>query len=340
MMFSRMAHLLNKFSRRLKIGYCFTPPDVLELEHTNRCNLRCRSCARFFFAGQFEDMKPEILEKVKREIVPLTRGVWLSGYGEPLMNRAFSGLLDYMLSLKKKVSFITNGTLLNDDMIERVFRGGCDVYLSIDGATNETMRYLRGIDLDPLVKKMERLKDLRENAPANGFHLFVILVLSRRNIEEIPDLIRILARCRVDQLILQDAIFVDRNDDIVREKLVHHKEITRGMFPVIRRAAEECNLPLRIPSFPWLEESSGETSIPISPSSAEAPLPKCFRPWSEVYVDVYGNVKGCCSGGAASLGNLRTESFRGIWNGRSFRNLRNTVNTPAMPEYCRTCEMR
>lgn len=372
MALKKIPRFLDKVSRKLGLGYAFSPPRFLSIEHTNRCNLNCRSCARFFFGGEYQDMEPAILEKVRREIVPLVDAVALSGYGEPLLNPAFDELLEFALGMRKKVSLISNGVLLDARRIEKLFRGGCDLYLSIDGATNETMLYLRGVKLDTLLRKIEQFRDLRAQNPPNDFHLFVICVLSRRNIEEIPDLIRILEPLRVDGLIVQDAIFVERDDDFVKEKIAHHPGLARRLFPVIRRTAEECGLQVRLPFFPWLNEEdapkpgadaatktvvSRSATLPTftgptesTPSTAPAPapppmpepltLPHCFRPWSEVYVDVYGNVKACCFGAADPLGSLKTQSFRAIWNGPGFRALRRTVNTARPPEYCKICGMR
>ena len=63
---------------------------------------------------------------------------------------------------------------------------------------------------------------------------------------------------------------------------------------------------------------------------------QCPLPWWSVYVEVNGAVKPCCVY-HWPLGNLLEQPLREIWNGPKFRALRRIVNTPAMPEVCRSC---
>ncbi|MBN1867086.1 radical SAM protein [Candidatus Sumerlaeota bacterium] len=341
MIVRKTRRFLDKVSRRLGLGCCFSPPNLVSIEHTTRCNLRCKTCARYAWGGEFVDMDPAVVERIQREIVPFVQVVSLSGYGEPLVNPQFPSLLDHALSLGKQVGFITNGVPLTEEIIDKLFFGGGTIHLSIDGATNETMKFLRGTTLDQMLGKMERIRKLRREHPDRRFGLFVIFVLSRSNVEELPDLIRILKRYGVDELIVQEPFMPGRDDEIARLAMAHHKDVARELLPVARRTAEECGLRMRMPSFDWLEpspESSPSVGTPVS--GGGEPLRKCFLPWREVFVDVHGNVHACCFGPAESLGNLKEKSFREIWNGEPFRRLRRTVNSPCPPEYCRICPMR
>ena len=67
-------------------------PWMLQVEVTNRCNLKCTFCSRYSTAMKLGDMAPDLMEAV----VELSAGVQevaLFGYGEPLLSKAFYSLL-------------------------------------------------------------------------------------------------------------------------------------------------------------------------------------------------------------------------------------------------------
>lgn len=288
-------------------------------------------------------MSPALLDKVTNEILPLTDWITLSGYGEPLMNPRFPQLLDRALALGKKVGLITNGLLLNDAMADKLFAGGCAVCISMDGATNETMRHVRGRDVDQILDRIAHFEGLRAAKPDTSFRLTVICVLLRCNIEEIPELIRILSRYGVvDKLIVQDYAVGERDDAFAEEAIRNHKDLARRLFPVIREAARQSSLAVELPTFSWMETKEPVGAVKEKTTQvSQAPFRgKCYTPWFDLYIDVDGNVRSCCWGQAKSLGSLESQSFRQIWNGKPFRELRKTVNSPDPPAYCRICSLR
>lgn len=316
------------------MGYAFSPPEMAAIEHTTRCNLKCRTCARYYWKVEPLDMVPEVVRRVGEQILPRVRSVGLAGHGEPLMGRHFFDLLDAAVRLDKEVGFITNGVLLDDDALRRVYRPGVSMHLSIDGATNETMKYLRGISLDMMIERLEAVRRLRAERPDVPFRLVVIFVVLERNIRELIPLIEILEPYGVDLLLVQHAAFGPRRDEIVQSSLLKHRELAREMFPRIRQAARRIGVPVQLPWYEWLDDA------PAPPRPFGAPVGHCYSPWSEVYVDVAGNVKPCCLGAAEPLGNILDQSFTQIWNGPRARKLRRTVNSDNPPAYCRTCGVR
>lgn len=327
----RLSDWVERACRRSATGLCLTGPRVAFVEHTTRCNLKCKTCARSYWGGQFTDMESAIVDRVCREIVPRIEHLILSGYGEPLLGPHFTTLFDEAVGRGKSIGFITNGVLLDASTIDRVCRPRVDLNISIDGATNETLRAIRGVSFDMLRRRLESIQQTRRAKNPEGFHLTVIFVLLECNIHELPDLIAILDDCGADKLIVQHPTFGDRKDAFARQALRHHPQLARRILPRIREAAAQARLAVELPSFSFLEQPDAAVA------SATAPLAPCILPWREVYIDVHGNVKACCFGPAEALGNLARQSFRSIWNGPGFRRLRRTVNSPSPPPYCLRC---
>jgi radical SAM protein with 4Fe4S-binding SPASM domain len=64
----------------------------------------------------------------------------------------------------------------------------------------------------------------------------------------------------------------------------------------------------------------------------------CPIPWWGTHIDTNGSITPCCVWPPERpMGNLLEQPFRTIWNGRRYRELRRTVNTPNMPEPCTRC---
>lgn len=356
---SALNALLDKFSRRLRLGHAFSPPRKVDIEHTTRCNLSCLTCARSRWPGDFHDMDDVLADRVRREVIPIVGDVGLSGFGEPLLGRHFAALFDQAVAFGKRPGLITNGVLLDEAWMTRFVGAGAMLILSIDGATNKTMRALRGVALDPLLAKMDRLAELRRKQPDTGFQLHVSFVLLRRNIAELPSLIALLAQRGVDRLIVMNPCLAGREEEVAGLVLRRGPDLARRLWPRIRQAAQDAHLDVELPKFDWLDEAEitprtrppadlgqKQTSEAVPQGTAPAAAPagnaaqRCYGPWFDAFITVDGDVRGCCFGSATSLGSLRRDSFAAVWNGPAFRHLRRTVNTDHAPEYCRHCPLR
>jgi len=118
---------MNSFSRRM--GWTWAPamPHRGWICSTTRCNLKCRTCAAHgphieHTPSDHEDMRPEVYERVRREVLPGLREVCISGAGEPFLAPVFYELLDDLLKSNKHATVVTNGTIIRPDYLERLVR--------------------------------------------------------------------------------------------------------------------------------------------------------------------------------------------------------------------------
>jgi radical SAM protein with 4Fe4S-binding SPASM domain len=81
--------------------------------------------------------------------------------------------------------------------------------------------------------------------------------------------------------------------------------------------------------------SSGMSASPgLYPFPNDAPPYHCGNPWTHVRIDVDGSVYPCCFIDTV-MGDLSTQSFDEIWNGGSYRNLRESIVTRKFWPTCR-----
>jgi len=122
-------------------------PRSLDLDITNRCNLRCEYCYHFSSPGDVDKDLPKtewlkFFEELNRCAV---MNVTLAG-GEPFFRKDLKELIEGIVENRMRFSILSNGTLITDDMAAYLFSTNrCDgVQVSIDGSKPETHDAIRG----------------------------------------------------------------------------------------------------------------------------------------------------------------------------------------------------
>jgi len=123
--------------------------QLINVQLTNRCNLRCRWCSVHRFSD-YHDMELPVFKKMMSQIMmPLmdVREVMLQTAGESLLHPQLGSFLDFLGSLEKrpKTTLVTNATCLTD-RISRIIlssKGLDSLQFSVDGGTKESYEWLR-----------------------------------------------------------------------------------------------------------------------------------------------------------------------------------------------------
>ena len=157
-------------------------PKSVDLEITNRCNLRCKYCSHFTSAGDVDqDLSTEewlrFFEELNRCAV---MDVCLQG-GEPFIHDDFKELVEGVVKNRMRFSILSNGTLITDEMAEFLASTGrCNsIQVSIDGSVDTTHDAFRG--KGNFFKAVSGLKSLMKyNLPAT-----VRVTIHRKNVREL-----------------------------------------------------------------------------------------------------------------------------------------------------------
>ncbi|CEO87941.1 radical SAM protein [Syntrophaceticus schinkii] len=164
-------------------------PIMLCIGLTTKCNLNCRHCSAdansenvFFPHSELITIIDTAKELGVKKLI--------FGGGEPLLYEQLFDVCEYALAKGFKVSFVTNGTLVSE-VIERFskildYRHSFEVGVSLDGHTPEIHGYFRPAEtFAPAIEAINLLKN-------EGFNVSVSCVLSKGNIETIPDFLKFL----------------------------------------------------------------------------------------------------------------------------------------------------
>ena len=318
-----------------------TLPRSLYLETTNRCDSKCQTCIRTF--RSLEPPADLTLEQVKAitEQFSVLERVVLHGIGEPLLNREIFEIVAYLKTRAATVLFNSDAISLTATRALRLIQSGLDEYrVSLDAATRQTYRRLRGVDqFDRVVANVRRLVQLERGRSRSAPRVSLWFTASRANLDELLAFVRLAADLGVDEVYVQRLVFnglglataenalhgrLQRQE---QEVLDQAQELARGLGVALRASG------LTTP----LASLKGEMS-------SLRPWAGCQRPWTLSYVTANGNVLPCCISPwvardyqALILGNALAEPFADIWNGERYRRFRIDFESESPPDPCRGC---
>ena len=176
----------------------FREPELrkLFLELTSGCNLRCEHCGSSCGDAPAQALPAPairgLLEKVKRDF-DLSRLMLCITGGEPMLRPDFFDIMAGANALGYRWGMTSNATLIDTGAARRLLETGMrTISVSIDGLpeTHDAMRGVKGA-WDRAMRGIQALID------CGGFdHIQVTTVVSRRSIDELDGLYRLL--CGVD----------------------------------------------------------------------------------------------------------------------------------------------
>jgi radical SAM protein with 4Fe4S-binding SPASM domain len=320
------------------------PPRELQLEVTGACNLRCQMCLVRYRPALDRHEASLDFERFRAlvDAVPGLERVTLQGLGEPLMAPDLIAMLEYGRARGIRMGFNTNGTLLTATMTDRLLDAAPDwLCVSIDGATAATYESIRdGARFDRVIRNVRRFVARMRERGAQKPDLSLVMVAMRRNVAELPALVRLAAECGVPTLRVQNlshsfsdcdpaGAYREIREFSAAEALWQNHEAAADLaFAEARALAVELGVALRLPE---LDEPAREPGAP-----------GCDWPWRSAYVRHDGRVQPCCmlmGGDRAILGDLKRSSFTEIWQSPGYERFRAALMTDKPPDVCRGCSM-
>jgi len=282
------------------------------------CNMTCPHC----YAAAIAEPSPTDLthEEGLRMLDDLAssgvRVIIFSG-GEPLMRDGIIDLIRHARSLGIAPQLSTNGILIDEQMADRLAEAGVAyVGISIDGLPdfNDDYRGLEGAHA-------KALRGLRF-AKAAGMKTGLRMTLSRRNVDQLPDMIDVAQSAGVDRFYVSHLVYSGRGFKVAHEDL-SRAEVRSALFMLFERAEElaASGLGPRIVTgsndsdgvllLQWVEQRYGEGS---SKKIRELLLQRGGNSAGERVLDIdsRGRVHPDQFWRGAVLGDLREESFAKI----------------------------
>lgn len=138
-------------------------PVVLQLEVTNRCNMRCPMCPRNNMTRPHVDMDMDLFKKIIDESHPWAEIAILHLLGEPLLNPQLPDMIRYCAEHGVRTVLSTNVSVLTDKIGRGIVESGLDVMMiSMDGDEPETYETLRkGGTFERTIANVEKFLEMK-----------------------------------------------------------------------------------------------------------------------------------------------------------------------------------
>ena len=324
-----------------------TPPVGMCLESTSRCNLNCLTCPTRADRGFRLDGLTELPVDWALEIVrtsPECRTFALHGTGEPLLSNTFREILRRAPADPPRLAFSTNLTLLDGEILDLILSGPVkEIIVSLDAASPQTYRLIRGHDLAKTLANVRSLVQARNSSGRRLPRLLAHMVLLRMNLGELPDFVRLAADlgldgvafwqanegCAFDWVVERDGFRFDYREQSLCNAPEESRRILAGAIRLARNLGLEVllDVALRTPCFPEDSAPAGRLTRPQD----------CPYPWKEAIILSDGTVRFCpLQAGGLMLGRLGPGvGINDIWNSPEARRCRAALAAGKLPEICR-----
>ncbi len=291
-------------------------PIYVSIEPVDICNLKCPECPVGVrnIPRKATDVNIEMTKKLIDELSPKLMHAILYFQGEPLINRNFPEIVEYIRSKNILTSTSTNAQLLNDKTAKAIVEAGLDkLIVSIDGATQETYeKYRVGGKLEKAIQAVENINKWKKELNSHSPFVEIQFIVFKTNEHEMDDMKKLAKRLNANKLTFKTAQLYDFENG--HELLPENKKYAR-----------------------YEQRDDGKYHI-------KSPLRNsCKRLWQGSVMTSRGDVLPCCfdKDSDFKLGNMENESFSEIWKNNKANQFRKAILTDRKQfDMCRNCTER
>jgi radical SAM protein with 4Fe4S-binding SPASM domain len=336
-------------------------PKLVNIEVTNRCNLRCGRC---WFHGTHgvgdryagRELTTGELFRLIDQLTPCRPRIYLGG-AEPLMREDFFSLLEYIKKNGLYVFFTTNGLLWDTGKIRRLVALAADsVSFSIDGG-QELHDREKGHgsfrETTAVIREIGRLKtEWGTTIPAITVNV-AITADTAGHLREAIDEVKKATNNGVDLFVMHHLWYVT-----AEELAGHRSDVTQSLGGTYSAPGAASHLiPGYLPLNPYalaaevsgLLDGTTVTSHPLldargivnfySNSAARHWRKRCIAPFFGALVKPNGDVVLCPDEWVDDFvtGNVRAEDFDAIWHGDAAKRFRRALLKRGYFSGCKRC---
>ena len=341
----------------IRSTYFSKGPTSVDIELSNRCNLRCKMC---WFHGEngvgdryrnSEMTTAEILELIN-QLAAYKPHIYFGG-AEPFIREDFLEIMAHVKSFALPISFTTNGILLDQEKIQKIAELGVDnINFSIDGP-EELHDELRGQgNFGKVMSNMQHLLECRKEKNIQKPLITVNITINPLvvgHVKETINSIRKTTGAEVDFFRIHHLWFITPS-----ELKVHKAAISKTLERSAHGAGAHC-IPFsqQINSNTLSDEISqlrGDEKIKFFPDLQDEEInafysesyrlkKRCVASYRAVLVKPNGDLKFCPDEWIDDyvLGNIRDDSFENIWNNKKARHFRSVIFRKKSFPGCKRC---
>lgn len=331
-------------------------PISIHLDPTNRCNLKCRFCwqrshERFGWLDTSNELSEKKLLSIIKEAAELGVKDWLiSGGGEPFVRTDTT--ITVMKAIKKYGMWgdiITNGTLPNDNHLEKIVKYGWDAFrVSINAPIAEEHDFL--VDskeafekaIGNIRKLVELKKKFKSEKPEIGFNT----VINRKNYTRMPEIIEFLHSLGGSFINVQTIILYSKEEQKWSLEEDHRRDSQKYIKKSIN-TANKLGIRTNLDSYLDKDVMRDSTEMDKMKDLGKLDVQKikhpnkffktfCFEPFYLMTIRSNGTVGSCRLFGDDG-DNITNKTLREVWFGEYFTKSRQAQIDGSTPDFCSKC---
>ncbi len=321
--------IAENFEKNKKIINCY--PSKLFIELTRNCNCSCIMCGREKPGYDTKlNMDLKLFKKIADYFFPYADYVDIRGFGETTLIHNIDKYIDYSLRYDCDFGLVTNMTVKNDKLWEKMILNNFWIGVSFDAAKKSTYkkirvhgRYDNVIHNFKLVQRISKKHKIKKR-------VYLVVTVQSNNIEEIPGIIKLAKKYDIGKVELSPVILPYENHPC---GLVHVREKVK---PNIRKAlelGEQLGVEISLIGTFGLEEKEKAKGHKL--------MERCPMPWSWLYINYDGRIGPCnhLMDPLFVLGDLsRTGgAFEKELNNEANQFMRAIIHTPYRYKSCQWC---
>lgn len=261
--------------------------ETISFETSYACNLKCKMCPRFYQEGEPALMKPEHF-LLFQKYFKMFKFVFLTGYGEPLINPDLPKQLSIVKNEGCYACFATNGILLKGELLNKIIASGVDeISVSIDAGKAETYEYVRergtfSALLDNLKEANKRFSEIKDKPP----YLHWVYVMMKYNVAEIKTAVELASDLGFTKFTLKHLESAQSKEGL--KDALFNTEIAEDLTEDEEKKFQEC--------LNKAQEAAKKTNLifTIHPRKFSVNNTCLVNPLSNIFIDCKGNVSACC----------------------------------------------
>jgi len=322
-------------------------PPMLFLTITTYCNYSCRMCLKsnrptsnkgaLLDYRNPREMDFSELRRLLEEHADYLCIVNLHG-GEPTRYRKIMQTVDLLNELKIPFNIITNGSLLTEQLCEKLVGSYCfSVGVSLDAAREETYRYIRrGGKLSHVLSNIERINTTKTRCRSRRPIMSASMCTFAENIGEVSDMVQLCHDYKIPSLTVGEGFDYDTDFITPSQLAKNSKERFISELSKARAKAKQLGVILRL-RFPLLADDA-ESTKGLPKQLAILPPKSCFNLYASVWLMPNLDALGC-SASTMSWGSVTEHGFDSVWNGPDsmFVAARRDLRNQRVPLACQGC---
>ncbi|WP_181391403.1 radical SAM protein [Methanospirillum stamsii] len=297
------------------------------MEVTTRCGLRCIMCEHTYWEEPSRDISYQEFVSIIDQF-PKLKWIGLTGIGESFLNKDFMKMLELVKSRGIYVELYDNLFFPNEGNIKKLVDLQVDkLLISCEAATPELYEQIRpGASFETVMNHIKLLfdykKEKKSEYPKISFHYIVM----KNNLEEIPHFISSVSELAQEPVSIQ-----------ITRMLHYFPEVQDLYTDISEDYIQSCET--------LAKENNVHISWNLDVSIEKPPISQCIE-WTMPFIFANGDVVPCCSANESnkreyqkktSMGNIFETSFKEIWNGVRYQDLRKKLRQGSCPPACIDC---